>query len=332
MATRYLAIKHTLVYCDGPQLIMGKDGRGVLYLGLAISHPDCQYGFLAVPVSEEMLEDYLSESVDLRFVFKRPKRDKYYLFDFQTDKQGRFPLSELSHVEDDWLPDAGFFARSHTEADPENVPLQQSATIDIGIDGRWDIQDLSEFPNKFADAYSFLHAVRSSDDDGNDRELGDLFERYPWRGGFSSVGFYNGLYMRIPRTQRLLVKEIRYASPGAIKITALPSIAGEIQKMVEAINSDWRNVQEAYRELHNGMSERGYLGLSHREVNLKNDDRAFLERASKALCKAIGFDYISRVHKLAGSDWLATAKIAASFYRRIEELARFYESGKANFA
>lgn len=331
MASRYLTILQTLVYCDGPQLVIGEDGRKCKYLALAIAHPTSQYGFLAVQVTEEMLEDYLSESVDLRFVFKRPKRDKYFLFDLQVEKNGRYSLIELNRVEDDWLPEAGFFARSHTEEEPVNATSLQTATLDIGIDGRWDIQDLSQFPNKFADAYSFLHAVRSTGQRGNDYSLGELFERYPWRGGFSSVGFYNGLYMRIPRNQRLVVKEIRYASPGTIKITALPGIADEIQRMVEACNNNWRNVQEAYKELHNGMSERDLLGLSHREVKLSHNDNAFLERACKALSEVIGFDYLPRVHKLAGSDWLATAKIVASFYRRVEELADFYESGKANF-
>lgn len=332
MASRYLTINRTLVYCDGPQLILGEDGRKIQYLGLAIPNANLMHTFLAVQVSEEMLDDYFAEAVDLRFVFKRPRRDKYFLCNLENEKGGRLPLAETAQIDEDWLPEPGFFASSHTEQQSGVVVTQQPLTLDIGIDGRWDIQDLSQFPNKFADAYSFMHAMRPASQRGADEVLGELFERYPWRGGFSSVGFYNGLYMRIPRSQRLAVKEIQYASPGTIKITALPDIAVEIQKMVEAINSNWRKVQDAYRELHNGMSEREFLGRSHREITLDNNDQVFLERASKGLCQAIGFKYLSRVHKLAGSDWLATAKIVASFFRRVEELADFYESGKANFA
>lgn len=331
MAARYLTIRQTYVYCDGPQLVMGEDGRSIKYLGLAIPHPEHVHAFLAVQVSEEMLDDYLAEAIDLRFVFKRPKRNRYFLFTLDNENAGRFSLKEIGEIDEEWLPEAGFFSRSHTELENTTYATQQPSTLDIGIDGRWDIQDLSQFPNKFADAYSFMHAMRPSNQRGADESLGELFERYPWRGGFSTVGFYNDLYFRIPRPQRLAVKEIQYASPGTIKITAIPDIAAEIQTMVEAINSDWRKVQEAYKELHNGMSLREFLGRSHREVTLDNNDKAFLERATKALCKVIGFKYLARVHKLVGSDWLATAKIIASFYRRIEELADFYESGKANF-
>lgn len=328
---RYLTIKRTLVYCDGPQLLLCEDGRKISYLGLAIPHAELIHGFLAVQVSDEMLEDYLAEAVDLRFVFKRPRRNKYFLFALEEDNRGRFTLRETAQVEPEWLPDSGFFARSHTEPDLTTTQSQQPATLNIGIDGRWDMPDLSQFTNKFADAYSFLYATHhtASTMGGG---LSALFERYPWRGGFSSVSFYDDLYFHIPRSERLAVREIKYASPGMIKITALPDIANEIQKMIQAINANWQDVQEAYRELQKGMSTRGLLGKSHWEVKLTNSDKAFLESMCKALCKAINFKNLPRVHKLAGSDWLATAKIIASFFRRVEELANFYESGKANFA
>lgn len=326
---RYLTIEQTLIYVDGPQLVLGRDGRDMKYVGLAIPSEGYENKFLAVQVSDQLLEDYLAEHVDLRFVFKRPKRNKYYSFILEEVRRGAHPLIEIEAIEDDWLPDSGFFASNHTEPITHSSYGQSANTLDIKIDGRWDIQDLSQFPNKFADAYSFLYALDSEPNENN--RFANIFDRYPWRGGFSAVGFYNDLYTKIPRAHRLAVKEINYASPGKIKLTAVPDIANEIQTIVENINSNWSEIREQYLELQEGMSERKFLGRSHHEITLSDSDKAFLENAVGSLCRALQFSYLERIFEMVGNDWLATSKIVASFYRRVSELAEFYDSGKASF-
>ena len=323
---RYLTIKQTFVYYDEPQLMLGSDGRGVSYLCLAIPHKDSELAYLAVQVSENVLEDYLSESVDLRYVFRHPKKDQYFVLYLDQDKQGRFALNEIADVPEQLLPESGFFASSHTEV--ESQVAKSASILDIGINGRWDIQDLSEFPNKFADAYSFMFAMQ--DNVGlDDERLHELFIRYPWRGGFSSVSFYNDLYHQIPRPQRLLVKEIHYASPGAMKITALPDLAKKIETLVIQVNANGMKVRAAFKELHEWMSEKEFLGTTHRDIKLDAADKVILQKACKKLAKELGFDQLRRVYQLCGKDWLATSKILVSFYRRVSELAEFVDSGKA---
>lgn len=306
--------------------MLGSDGRGIPYVCMAIPHDKSEFAYLVVQVSEDLLEDYLSETVDLSYVFRHPKKNKYFVIYLNQDKNGRLVLNEISDVPTSWLPEAGFFASSHTETIQQ---VQKTASIlDIGIDGRWDIQDLSHFPNIFADAYSFMYAMQENAG-LNEDAVHELFNRYPWRGGFSSVSFYNGLYHQIPRTQRLAVKEIHYASPGAMRVTALPDLAKSIDTLVRQLNTNGVKAREAFRELQEGMSEKEFLGKTHRDIELEVTDKAFLQRACNKLAKEIGFDHLKRIHKLCDKNWLATAKILVSFYRRLSELAEFVDSGKA---
>jgi hypothetical protein len=201
--------------------------------------------------------------------------------------------------------------------------------MNIPIDGRWDMQDLAQFSNKYTDTYAFLFAA-TRESNPNDF-FAELFQRYPWRGGFSSVSFYNDLYRATPPQQRVKIREMHYASPGVIRVEASALLASQIRTMVLCMNENWRVIKEAYKELYAGLSERNFLGLSRYEIQPSLSDKAFARRASGKLGSAMKFSGLERIYNLCDKDWIATAKILLSFYRRIEELADFYDSGKAAF-
>jgi hypothetical protein len=241
----------------------------------------------------------------------------------------------LPSIDEEWIPSAGFFASLHTEP-IEGADSPGMSVMDISIDGRWDMQDLAQFPNKYADTYAFLFAVTrdASPAQASHKQepLAELFQRYPWRGGYSSVSFYNDLYRAIPRRQRLKIMEIKYASPGFIRIEASAALTTQIRELVASLNGNWKANKEAYRELHDGLSQRDFLGVSRYEINASPGDKAFADRACRKLSAAMRFEHLQRVCVLCDGDWISTAKILLSFYRRVEELSAFYDSGKVSFA
>src|SRR5205809_6739979 len=82
----------------------------------------------------------------------------------------------------------------------------------IFIAGRWEIRDLYEFPHRYAEIYSFLYALQPF---GRDSVVfAEAFQRYPWRGGYSAVNFYDEIYLAIPRIYRPHIARIQYSSPG----------------------------------------------------------------------------------------------------------------------
>jgi hypothetical protein len=321
---KYFTAKRTLVYYDGPQLLLGEDGHEVSYVAVAIPNAiEHQERFLAVAATDTRVEDYLFEAIDLRSLFRRPKGDRYYILSLQECINGRYPLREIQAIEDSWLPEAGFFAWQHTEI-VSDLDKHGMEILDIPIDGRWDMQDLSQFPNKYTDAYAFLYAINHRDASSE-----ELFERYPWRGGLSTVSFYNDLYKLIPRNQKLRIKEIQYASPGVIRINVSKVISGQLRTLVVSMNSNWKAIKEVAKELQDGMSERGYLGVSNYDIEKTEIDTSFLKSCCRKLFKEMQLDLAENIYLLTGKNWIATAKILLSFYRRMLDLSNFYDSGKA---
>ena len=107
-------------------------------------------------------------------------------------------------------------------------------------------------------------------------------------------------------------------------------LSGQIQSLVRGVNDRWREISDAYSELYDGMKQRGFLGVSIREVTADAEDKAFLRRACKGLASAMQFEGGEQVHTLCGRNWVATSKILLSFYRRVTDLAEYYESGKVS--
>lgn len=325
---KYLQIEEVFVFYDEPQLFLGKDGKNVRYICLAV--PDNQPNtYICSAVNVDMLEKYLSENVDLRHVLKNPKNNKWHSINLNDSSDGRYVLSERQgNIPDEWLPERGFFASSHTEISKSEVQ-NTNQTIEIPIDGRWDVQDLAYFPKKFADTYSFLYALRVSSP-MTINYLKNVFQRYPWQGGYSSLGFFNDLYNSIPRKNRLTVKKFQYASPGNIALNADAEIANHVYASVTKVNADTVTVKKIYSELQKGMSEREFLGVSKYDITLSESDINFLKTHTLALSNAIGFKGLEKINELTNNDLLTSAKILTSYYRRLEDLAEFYDSGKAS--
>ena len=107
-------------------------------------------------------------------------------------------------------------------------------------------------------------------------------------------------------------------------------LTSQIREMVKRVNENWRAVKDAYKELHDGLAERDFLGVSRHEIRPTSSDKAVAQRACRKLSSAMQFGNLSRIHELCDDDWISTAKILLSFFRRIEELADFYDSGKAS--
>lgn len=198
----------------------------------------------------------------------------------------------------------------------------------IYMNGRWEIRDLSFFPHRYEEVYSFLYSLTAPPGPRRDQVI-ELFNRYPWRGGYSAVNFYNDLYRNIPRDDRPLITGIRYASPGYIELTAVILIVTQIDKILSATMKAWDHVDRKYTTIHKRAMERRLLSLNvkEREQKLAHDDVLFALEACKELADAIGLDNPQALEKLNNNP-VARLKILMAFYRRLRQLGTFVEEGK----
>src|SRR5260221_596329 len=68
--------------------------------------------------------------------------------------------------------------------------MAEVASHKIYMNGRWEIRDLYSFPHRYEEVYSFLYALAATSAPQQDL-FAELFHRYPWRGGYSAVNFYD---------------------------------------------------------------------------------------------------------------------------------------------
>jgi hypothetical protein len=209
-----------------------------------------------------------------------------------------------------------------------NQLMPEVALHRITIDERWEIRDLYFFPHRYAEVYSFLYALHEASLNHGAR-FAEVFHRYPWRGGYSAVNFYDDLYDSIPRAHRPRINSIHYASPGYIELGAVLVIVTQIDKILTGAMKIWDKLDKIYTAIHKRAMQRRLLkfNVKEHERKLAEEEVRFLINSTKELAEAIGIDDPAALNRLTG-DPLASLKILMAFYRRFRELVSFVQEGK----
>jgi len=321
-----LQIEETLLEYDGPQVVLGRDFYGKSFVCVAVPHNDHNDLFFGSRISEDNVGQLLAGRIDLLYALtaERGRRRKFVTFHYDGSEE----LVRIQPFEEqpsaDWLPEPKFFLR---DSDDSAMAADQSR-VTIGIDGRWDIRDLEEFPQALAGPYAFLHSLMRTPREHAAMVM-NMFRRYPWRGGFSTVNFYRDLYKSIPAPERVIVRKMEYASPGVFELTAARDVIDALHQEIEAFSTS--NSYELYQELHREMSSRELLGRTPEEAGVDDEIEEFLHDGCTRLSRSIGFTQLNRLYRLCGNSWFLASKLLLAHYRRLLELSEFYRSGKAEY-
>lgn len=105
----------------------------------------------------------------------------------------------------------------------------------LPLDGAWSLLELSGFGRQYVQSYSFFHAIRFGADGEMEGMVEYAFRGFPWRGGWSTVDFYEVLQSIVPEDERCRVVAIEYASPGYIDLGVVLSAAVAISGIVRHI-------------------------------------------------------------------------------------------------
>ena len=108
---RTLTHQETLVYYDGPELFVGRDQVGCLYLCSLVTVGDDSEKYLCVATSPERLATFRAGELDLRTVLESPETEEHFCAEINaetTEETVLCPL-EASAISPDWFPEAGFF-------------------------------------------------------------------------------------------------------------------------------------------------------------------------------------------------------------------------------
>ncbi|MCJ2104911.1 hypothetical protein MKK70_05855 [Methylobacterium sp. E-041] len=318
-----------------PQLLLLRAGKTNV-VALAIPSPPQSAMFVATTVTQKKRQDYLDEQVDLRFLFEYASKRTGYGFNLLKMKNKKIVMEPWDGpFSEDVLPGPRFFASNHTEED-ENETENAEDKEKILVDGEWDMPDFGTFYSRYADVYYFASSVSEYEDDETPKDLKvsieSAYREKAFRGGFSYVHFYNSLAANRGRRQRLGIDEMQYASPGFINISGERDAFVEVRKLITDFLKNRKSAKEKYDGLYKFLSDADLLMLSGDDYKRPKSVSDIILRSTSSLSEEIGIMNTEAILKLVNDNPLVFAKVILSFYRRLEEAAKYVAQGRVNFS
>ncbi|WP_143749204.1 hypothetical protein [Mesorhizobium sp. WSM3882] len=95
-------------------------------------------------------------------------------------------------------------------------------TIEISVDGAWDIQDLFHLSESLTESYGYFLPLVAQEDDVR-AQLHSIVQGQFWRGDIETRRFGLFLYRQIPKGEGLRIKSFHYSSPGTLVLVGVLS-------------------------------------------------------------------------------------------------------------
>lgn len=216
----------------------------------------------------------------------------------------------------------------------------ETSQVEIDIDGKWTLEDLYVMSRTYIQCYSLVYSLSDIELPRTEYErfsdyLKGEYSRYPWRGGYSTVNFYNNIYHRIPYEHRPLIYSIRYSSPGTLVLTEVATVAAIISGIVLSVAKALDVAHNTYNKIKKGISDRklSKIEVEKKQLELLEREIEFIHDSLKELTYIMNIppEMIHELEKRSGGNKLMELKILLSFYRRIEPLALMQADGRLKF-
>ena len=202
--------------------------------------------------------------------------------------------------------------------------------IEIKLDKRWELQDLSVVTKEYVQLYSFFYVLKCVNEG---IYVGLDFSTYPWGGGYSVVNFFKGSYSLTPDEYRLQVTKIQYASPGFIELSGIVAIATDVSILVSALCASALALNKTYDTIVKSYHSRrlGQIKVQEAESRLTQSDIIFIQQSIQRLSSDFNLrpEQINAIQKITNGNELVQLKILLALYRRAEPIQEQQSSGKA---
>lgn len=291
--------------------------------------------FFVVSVTPKYLKRYLREENDLRYLFLSAQHRRFFTMKSSEIGKQRALLTPFEgEAEEDWLPEAQFFASSHTQT----YAMKTVGSVDketLIIDGNWEMEDFGSFSRKLRDLYAFEDSLTKIANDNVPPKLQSkirkAFTGKPFRGGSSYVNFFYDLVSAQPREDRFDLSKIKYASPGHIELAGKGAIFDVLENRIENFVQNQNRLRDKYNEFHKFMSESKLLDVQAAPQRIPPTQSDELEALSKSLLEDMTMDFFDRLYELAEGNIVNTAKITLALYRRLRSASTYFAQGRVKY-
>lgn len=205
--------------------------------------------------------------------------------------------------------------------------LNQSDSYRIEIDGKWLLRDFSDLFHLYNEVYSLYFLLDVSDE--SEPRVKEALARYPWKGGYSVVNFYDDLFIYLGEENRPAVRAIQYASPGYIELSIAVVVAMNIRRIVEQFTRAGHAINDLYHSIYKDLQARKLLSLDvrERELELSKKEAEFVGVMYSQFAQALEIPHPEAFLK-ASPNVIAALKVLLSLFRRIQKLSQFQLQGK----
>lgn len=208
----------------------------------------------------------------------------------------------------------------------------QPTKTKLHLDGRWNLEELSEATRNYTQIYGFAYSLLTDLPLARREEIDYIYGKFPWRGGYSTVNFFNQLFHKIPPKLRPEVERIQYASPGFIELSELLLVAVTVAGIVKAVCSTINIAHDTYRKIQKGSVDHklAKINLAKEELELTQRQIAFCESSAKKLVQIFGLTEAQEqlINQRVQGNPVMKLKILLSVFRRVEPLAKKQSEGK----
>ena len=205
----------------------------------------------------------------------------------------------------------------------------------LHLDGEWGLMDFSGFGRHYVQVYAVLYALqipapRDQEEDEEDDRAVRAFRAFPWRGGWSAVGFYEQLRIAVPPKHRPRLVAIEYASPGFMDLGGPIEVLTAIEKTVKLVCWAYKEASAAYRKYYKGAQDRKLLNDDVRNSgHLTPEQLEYADEAAEAIAALMELPR-DALWRLTRSP-VGRMKITFSVYRRVRELAKLLKANRIGF-
>ena len=319
-----------LVYFDGPllSLFRGEDGQDVLFVW--IDCDDRRNRWCIVPVERENLAAYLQKKITLRSLCLETSRVVVFHSGPTGKKSSFYLLDKFPH---EYLPEYESFLEdriSTTEA--KTLTKEEASDLSLGLNGELYLEDIESIPKLYQQLYSFHYGMEYLGRSAVKHAVTKLTKN--WRGGISAVNLFSGLKQVTPAIHRARVKELRYNSPGKIRLNLLPTLASHIKDSMSCITEaqSFDHAQDLYRQIYRYFKDQKITGLEEEkglvEVQLAPHQEKHLQGYVRDFFIIMKWSHYQDNFVSLEVSVLSQLRMLLAYYRRLRRLREFVVQGK----
>lgn len=315
-----------ILYFEGPLLSLLKASTSQDYFYYHVDQSSKLVRWLAISVSRRDIDLYITRKRSLRWLVKR--HDDVAVVDMNADGEVvNVVVCDLDDLPSAYLPprQSMFDPGLSQISDDELLPAPGSYTLKV--DGQWFFEDLAKIPKYYIQLYSFFYSLVHLGRPSVRSNAYDIYRKFPWRGGFSSVNFYRQLQSVIPSLHEPEVSKMHYASPGEITLELLSDVAERLRDSLLSANENASELDDLRKEFGRVQRAERWAEVDGTlsSIRISKDLRQYLSNTLQEACRLLGIaEYSDDIRKLAGNE-LVAVKIILSYSRRILKLTGFTE-------